>query len=336
MILERELIVRSGVDEVYEFHLLPDNLIRLMPPEMDVRISNTEEKVIPGSLVKITMMIMGQRKKWFSRFVDVQKNQTIVDTMEDGPLNSWRHTRSFESIPTGTIIRDKIEYTLTLGPLGYLANNLFAIPIIERIFYYKTIKLREIFGWVESDTPKLRGIPLTFSIRRGNLVQILAILGSLLILPMLGSHVILNLILMIFSWLILFYFTHGISHYLVGKMLGIGFKEYFIGISNLVRLDIPLIRNVAPLIVTIGIRTEKESMRSTSRYRKAWMFRSGALSSMFSPFLVPVYATILGLYIEAILLYSLSAGNVLFTLYFSPRAGDLWKAKNTLRPNNLN
>ena len=63
MILERELIVRSGVDEVYESHLLPDNLIRLMPPEMDVPISNTEEKVIPGSLVKITMMIMGQRKK---------------------------------------------------------------------------------------------------------------------------------------------------------------------------------------------------------------------------------------------------------------------------------
>lgn len=153
----------------------------------------------------------------------------------------------------------------------------------------------------------------------------------------LSYHFPLKFILLLLSWFLVWYFSHCLSHYLVGTLGGIRFKYYFLGRSTIRKAKIPLISKVAQnLPFVLGIKIDKESISKANPKAIKTMYLAGPLSSMMLPFIIvalsltqpsQVTLPLLPFTIrDSYILLGLTLANVAFSLYFSPKVGCISKA----------
>ena len=135
-----------------------------------------------------------------------------------------------------------------------------------------------------------------------------------------------NLIVLVALWVCLWYFPHCLVHFIVGRIGGIAFTHYVVGKSALVKFRLPYLTKLLSYLPVLGIRTERSSLsRSTPKVRKL-MFQSGAYASMLLPNLTVLDSLIYSAPTTSALLILMSVVNVAVTLYYSPRAGDMWRS----------
>lgn len=162
----------------------------------------------------------------------------------------------------------------------------------------------------------------------GNLVEIAGILFALYLIVMAPEVTLvpLKLILYLVAWVCLLFFPHSLAHYAVGKLVGVRFRYYSFGKSSVYKLRIPLLSIIASRSPVFTLRVDRGSLQSLSRGGRIAMFSSGAVASMVLPFLV-AFASFRDLpMVFSIFLLLLSAANLVFDSYFSPKAGDVSRA----------
>jgi len=139
-----------------------------------------------------------------------------------------------------------------------------------------------------------------------------------------------RLFLYLLSFASFVFFPHCLAHFLVGRIVGVRFRYYFLGKSGVTKLHLPLISRVATALPILTLKVDKSSLSSVSRGRRAAMFASGAVASMW----LPVIPTIISLgqlpVTQSVLLIMLAGLNVAFDLYYSPKAGDMSRARSSL------
>jgi hypothetical protein len=131
------------------------------------------------------------------------------------------------------------------------------------------------------------------------------------------------------SWASLWFFPHCITHFIIGRLVGIRFRNYFLGQTHLVKVLPPRLRPLLARMPVLGIRVEKTSLEAARPRARYAMFASGAMASMLLPFLVPLYLLLVGETSAAGILLVISLANLLFTAALSPRVGDLYKARRS-------
>ena len=136
----------------------------------------------------------------------------------------------------------------------------------------------------------------------------------------------LNALLVLVAWFCLWFFSHDLAHHIVGRITGVGFRYYFLGPSAITKLDLPIASNLLRLVPVLGLKIDESSLNSISPNRVRAMYASGALFSMFLPWLVVPTSFAVGLTV-GIFLTLLTVANDVFTLYFSPQVGDLHHAR---------
>ena len=128
------------------------------------------------------------------------------------------------------------------------------------------------------------------------------------------------------GWFCFWFFSHDLAHHIVGRIVGVRFRYYFLGRSTITRLNLPIASNLLKVIPVLGLKIDKSSLKSVSPKRVRAMYSSGAVFSMFLSWVVIPTGILVGLPV-GILISILTAANVVFTLYFSPRVGDLHNAR---------
>src|SRR2546422_3146448 len=128
------------------------------------------------------------------------------------------------------------------------------------------------------------------------------------------------------AWFCFWFFSHDLAHYIVGRIVGVSFRYYFLGRSAITKLDLPIASNLLRFVPVLGLKIDKSSLNSISPNRVRAMYASGALFSMFLPWLVIPTSFAVGLTV-GIFLTLLTVANDVFTLYFSPQVGDLHHAR---------
>jgi hypothetical protein len=104
--------------------------------------------------------------------------------------------------------------------------------------------------------------------------------------------------------------THGMSHLAVGSFVGIDFTDWFI--------DLP--KRPQP-----GFKIDYASYLRASPRRRAWMHASGAIATKVTPFLVILYAVVIGTAMWAVLaLLALGVLQIALDVLFSVKTSD-WK-----------
>jgi hypothetical protein len=133
-------------------------------------------------------------------------------------------------------------------------------------------------------------------------------------------------LLVLVAWFCLWFFSHDLAHHIVGRVVGVRFRYYFLGRSTITKLSLPIVSNLLRVVPVLGLKIDRSSLRSVSPNRARAMYGSGALFSMFLPWVVIPAGFEVGLLV-GILLALLTVANDVFTLYFSPRVGDLHHAR---------
>ena len=147
-ILEREIILDTDPDTLWEFLSTPMNLNDLTPPELHFQIlSEVPEKMYNGLtiLYEIQIPFFGKRR-WLTEIKHIEEGTFFVDEQRVGPYKLWYHQHRIEALDKKTRMIDRVCYQLPFGVLGLLVHRLWVKNMLETIFSYRTARLAERFG----------------------------------------------------------------------------------------------------------------------------------------------------------------------------------------------
>ncbi len=137
-VLEREQRVERPLDRVFAFYGEARNLEAITPPWLGFEVTTPEVIMRPGARIDYRLRLHGIPLRWRTRIEAWEPPRRFVDVQTRGPYALWHHTHEFEPVGEGaTTIRDRVRYSLPLGPLGELANALLVRRDLERIFDHR-------------------------------------------------------------------------------------------------------------------------------------------------------------------------------------------------------
>jgi ligand-binding SRPBCC domain-containing protein len=149
--LDREIQLRAPLERVFTFFSDPFNLETLTPPWLRFRVvSCSDESIREGTRIDYRLRLHGIPLRWRSRITDWEPGKHFVDEQERGPYRLWRHLHEFEEQGEHTLVRDRVVYAV-LG--GSLVNRLFVRRDVERIFDYRSERIRELLETGEPAIP---------------------------------------------------------------------------------------------------------------------------------------------------------------------------------------
>jgi hypothetical protein len=167
----------------------------------------------------------------------------------------------------------------------------------------------------------------------GNTVEILGIAFALYLILIAPDFpgVLLRFLIYVVAWGCLVFFPHCLTHFIVGRVVGVRFRYYFLGNSAVTKLKLRFLSTIASRLPVLTLKVDQVSLRSVSRGGRVAMFASGAAASMILPFLAAVASLHRVPLMLSLILLLLSAGNITFDLYYSPKAGDISRARFTAK-----
>ncbi len=159
---------------VFAFFSNPENLPRLMPAWQKARIEEAAfappparpagtprlPGVVAGAGTRMTISFRAfplspVRLPWDAEITEFVWNEHFCDVQHRGPFRTWKHchhltpqtrpaTSASEAPTPGTLLRDHVEYTLPLGPLGRLANLLVMRRQLRATFQFRQRRTAEL------------------------------------------------------------------------------------------------------------------------------------------------------------------------------------------------
>lgn len=115
---------------------------------MNFRIVNCPDvpEIYTGMLIEYRVSpVLRMPLKWVTEIKDVKPGTRFMDTQLEGPYALWEHTHTFHDTSEGTLMQDKIDYALPLGPLGTLAHGIFVRRQLQALFEYREARIRTLF-----------------------------------------------------------------------------------------------------------------------------------------------------------------------------------------------
>ena len=145
-VLERSTWLPRPVDETFAFFADAANLERITPPELRFRIvTPLPIEMRHGTLIEYRLALFALSFSWRTGIEEWAPPHRFVDRQLAGPYRRWIHTHEFATERGGTRMRDRVEYTLPLAPLG-----LVALPLVrrqlERIFDFREQTIQRLLG----------------------------------------------------------------------------------------------------------------------------------------------------------------------------------------------
>ncbi len=145
--LERSQRIARPLAEVFAFFADAANLEAITPRFLRFRmITRPPIEMRVGARIDYEISLLGVPMRWRTLITAWEPGVRFVDEQELGPYALWRHTHSFEAQGDATLMRDLVEYTEPLGPLGRVAHALFVARVLERIFDFRKAETARRLG----------------------------------------------------------------------------------------------------------------------------------------------------------------------------------------------
>lgn len=146
--LFRQQQLNVSPEQLWEFVATPANLNLLTPPELQFEFRSELPATMTDGLLllyQIRIPLFG-RHRWLTEIKHLRPGASFVDEQRLGPYRFWYHYHEVAADPEGgSLMLDRVSYQLPFGPLGNLVDRLLVRGMLERIFDFRTDKLRELF-----------------------------------------------------------------------------------------------------------------------------------------------------------------------------------------------
>lgn len=146
---ESEVVLPRPRPEVFAFFADAANLRELTPGWLHFRLDTPPPIALAeGALLEYRLRVRGVPLRWGTRIAAWEPPCRFVDEQLRGPFRVWHHEHLFEEADGGAATRliDRVRYAVPGGPLGAVVDRLLVRRDVERIFAFRTVRLRERFG----------------------------------------------------------------------------------------------------------------------------------------------------------------------------------------------
>jgi ligand-binding SRPBCC domain-containing protein len=145
--LRQEQLVPLPIEEVFQFFSDAGNLQEITPAFLDFRVLTPRPiEIRRGTLLDYRLKWHGFPLRWRTKILEWNPPHSFVDFQLKGPYRLWHHTHTFTARDGGTLMVDKVNYELPLGPLGELAHTLKVRKDVEGIFAFRRERIAQIFS----------------------------------------------------------------------------------------------------------------------------------------------------------------------------------------------
>lgn len=120
------------------FFARAENLERITPPWLHFRLLGPDQiQMGAETRIEYRLRLHGIPLIWVSRIEVWEQGRRFVDRQVRGPFRLWRHQHDFVAVPSGTRVRDVVEFVLPGGRLGQRVGMPFVARDLRRIFDYR-------------------------------------------------------------------------------------------------------------------------------------------------------------------------------------------------------
>jgi ligand-binding SRPBCC domain-containing protein len=146
-VFESRVWIPASRDEVFEFFSKAENLQEITPSWLKFKIlTPLPIKIGQGSFIDYRLRLFGIPIRWKTEITLWEPPRRFADAQIKGPYKTWIHTHRFESIDSGTLIADRLEYMPKGWFLAPLLNRLFVKRNVKKIFDHRREKILKIFA----------------------------------------------------------------------------------------------------------------------------------------------------------------------------------------------
>ena len=132
------------LDDVFAFFSDAHNLEILTPPWLKFEVLTPRPiDMAVGVTIDYRLRVHGIPIRWRSEIAAWEPPHRFVDRQLRGPYRLWDHEHRFREERGGTVAEDRVLYAV---PGGTLIHRLFVARDVEKIFAFRSEKLRELFG----------------------------------------------------------------------------------------------------------------------------------------------------------------------------------------------
>ena len=137
--------VPQKIERVWDFVSKAENLEKITPPWLNFKIDTmSDDKIKKGTKINYSLKLHGIPIKWRSNISTWKPKSEFVDHQEKGPYKVWYHRHLFKEIQDGTLIEDRIDYTLPFFPFGQAAFPFVKNDLIKIFEYRKKATFEEV------------------------------------------------------------------------------------------------------------------------------------------------------------------------------------------------
>ena len=132
------------VERVFDWHMRPGALERLMPPWEDVRVVSREGGIDDGGGVHVKVRRGPLKVDLKLRHTAFERGRLFRDEQESGPMGSWVHDHEFEPRPGGAcLLRDRIAWSPPLGSAAAMLAGSTIEGELGRFFRFRGLRLAQ-------------------------------------------------------------------------------------------------------------------------------------------------------------------------------------------------
>lgn len=149
---------------VFRFFSDPRNLPRIMPDALAAELLRVDRVAPPdagpgsreagvGSVIVVSVRLfppLPMRSTWVARIVEYERDRCFADVQDRGPFRRWVHRHEFEARTRdgqdGTVVRDRVEFEVGMGPLGTAASRLVVGPRMRSAFAHRHERLAALLA----------------------------------------------------------------------------------------------------------------------------------------------------------------------------------------------
>jgi uncharacterized protein len=142
----RETRLPMSAESVWEWHMRPGALERLLPPWSGVRVVHHEGTIANSGRVELSVPGWGRRWRWDARHEIVTPGSAFADIQERGPFRHWRHTHRIRADGEGCILEDQVEFAPPGGALGMAMIAARVEADLERLTKWRRKRLIDDLG----------------------------------------------------------------------------------------------------------------------------------------------------------------------------------------------
>lgn len=112
------LLKNCTQQELFDFHLDTNNLVKISPPNMKVTLLNKEFNPKVGEVIKIKTIKNFIPTTWEVKIDKIQEPSLLVDIALKSPFKYWKHSHIYTKKGNAVELKDEVIYELPLGKFG--------------------------------------------------------------------------------------------------------------------------------------------------------------------------------------------------------------------------